>query len=334
MVAVKERSIMCTQPQPVSVRHPNRVQVPAKLRLAVLAIACTLSAGAAANLPSAEAAGHANGDILWTALDGQSPSSPGWSINVMGPNGGHQRQILHFGDYAYDAEVDVSPTTNHMVFVRRGQIWQADTDGTHLRRLTHGHRGNYSPSYSANGRRITFVSERNRVDEIYVMDANGSHGHRLTHYPYNFQPTFSPNGRRIAFVHDKSHYHVWICVVRVNGTHLHCLTHSAVQDASPDYSPSGRKIVFDRAPNKILVMRSDGTHVRRLTGHPTVPSSGRLALNQDPQYSPNGRRIVFGSNRDNNHEIYVMDANGRHERRLTHGRGKDVGPSWGVAGIP
>jgi len=32
---------------------------------------------------------------------------------------------------------------------------------------------------------------------------------------------------------------------------------------------------------------------------------------------PDGSKIAFGSNRDGNFEIYVMDADGSHQTRLT-----------------
>ncbi|HLC97105.1 MAG TPA: hypothetical protein VJH97_07350 [Candidatus Nanoarchaeia archaeon] len=40
--------------------------------------------------------------------------------------------------------------------------------------------------------------------------------------------------------------------------------------------------------------------------------------NWSPAYSPDGDNIVFASSRDGNSEIYVMDANGNNQRRLTH----------------
>ena len=45
-----------------------------------------------------------------------------------------------------------------------------------------------------------------------------------------------------------------------------------------------------------------------------------------PDFTPDGRRIFFTSNRDQQGEIYVMNANGRGEKRLTRRAGDDWAP--------
>ena len=43
-------------------------------------------------------------------------------------------------------------------------------------------------------------------------------------------------------------------------------------------------------------------------------------------------QIAFSSERDGNPEIYVMDINGKNQRRLTNNRGDDWSPSWSPDG--
>ena len=43
-------------------------------------------------------------------------------------------------------------------------------------------------------------------------------------------------------------------------------------------------------------------------------------------------QIAFASDRDGNYEIYVMDADGRNQRRLTNSRHDDWEPSWSPDG--
>src|SRR3954468_15613766 len=43
-------------------------------------------------------------------------------------------------------------------------------------------------------------------------------------------------------------------------------------------------------------------------------------------------RIVFASTRDGNNEIYVMDADGSHQTRLTNNPADDILPAWSPDG--
>ena len=51
-----------------------------------------------------------------------------------------------------------------------------------------------------------------------------------------------------------------------------------------------------------------------------------------PDYSPDGTRIVFTSNRDQQGEIYVMNADGSGQKRLTRRPGDDWSPSFSPDG--
>ena len=55
-------------------------------------------------------------------------------------------------------------------------------------------------------------------------------------------------------------------------------------------------------------------------------------MHEVPRWSPDGRKIAFMTNRDGNFEIYVMDADGGKQKRLTKNVYNDRFPSWSPDG--
>jgi Tol biopolymer transport system component len=52
----------------------------------------------------------------------------------------------------------------------------------------------------------------------------------------------------------------------------------------------------------------------------------------DPAWSPDGKRIAFTSTRDGNNEIYLMNADGSTQTRLTNNAAIDIDPKWSPDG--
>ena len=89
-------------------------------------------------------------------------------------------------------------------------------------------------------------------------------------------------------------------------------------------SPTGRSDIY--------VMNDDGKHVRQLTKTPFSE--------YNPRWSSNGKYIVFernlGPTEKNPHaqqfDIFIMDADGNNERRLTFHPQNDTYPCWSPDG--
>ena len=66
----------------------------------------------------------------------------------------------------------------------------------------------------------------------------------------------------------------------------------------------------------------------------SVADGSVVNLTNDPRenefaaWSPNGAKIAFVAGRDGNNEIYVMDADGNNQNRLTNHEASESGPAW------
>ena len=211
------------------------------------------------------------------------------------------------------------------------EIYAMNADGSGLARLTNNPAYDAFPSWSPDGRKIAFVSDRgDGDDEIYAMNADGSGVTRLTDNPaQDTFPSWSPDGRKIAFMSDRDDENFDIYAMNADGSGLARLTNNPAYDVFPSWSPDGRRIAFtsyrDDENGEIYIMNADGSDLARLTNNP--------ADDVLPSWSPDGRRIAFTSDRDDeNGEVYAMNADVAGVARLTNNPAGDGFSSWSPDG--
>ncbi len=159
--------------------------------------------------------------------------------------------------------------------------------------------------------KIAFVSDRDGINEIYVMNVDGSEVRRLTDNTVDDNsPAWSPDGSQIAFISRRDGNRE-VYVMNANGTGQTRLTFTPEAEFYPAWSPDGQTIVFSSARDgngELYVMNADGSEQTRLTF---------IAGDDfDPAWSPDGQRIAFTSSRLSVSDIYVMNSDGSRTVRL------------------
>lgn len=170
------------------------------------------------------------------------------------------------------------------------------TDGTGDTRLTFHEREDASPSWSPDGTRIAFVSNRNGRLEIYVMNADGTGVSRLTRNLESrgdaYKPAWSPDGSRIAYIGDDGDDGAvgQVRVMNVDGSGDTAITaFRSFTPWGPDWAPDGSRIVFegndDQDVGHLYTVAPDGNDLQ------VLPNTDDKFVG--PAFSPDGTRIVF-----------------------------------------
>ncbi len=200
-----------------------------------------------------------------------------------------------------------------------------------------------SPSASKNGHRIAFLYSVNSnhggpnpprtVDKLFIARRDGSH-RRLVRKFVNLDVeslAISPSGRRLVFSRQRtvanSTQHVY--TVRASGHGLRLVTTGSSADTDPQFSPSGRKIVFTKEAGG---RDHTGIATVRFTGGPghLIYRSGSAS---EPSYSPDGQRIAFVRARPGVlYHAWLMRSNGRRAQPLVRNGSQQFNPCFSPSG--
>ncbi|HEX4561045.1 MAG TPA: Ig-like domain-containing protein, partial [Gemmatimonadales bacterium] len=151
---------------------------------------------------------------------------------------------------------------NHLYSLERSSL-------TELRRVTNDSGPEVEPAFSPDGSRIVFMSTRDGIAQLYLMDADGTNRLRLTNRQQPDQrPVFGADGQSVVFQSTREGKkdgleQIW--TVNVDGTGLKVLTDSGA-NRQPTVSPDGQTIAFisnreNKTPH-VWLMARDGSNQR------------------------------------------------------------------------
>jgi len=252
---------------------------------------------------------------------------------------------------------------------QRYQLLLADSDGENLRIILESPQPIMSPSWSADGEWLAYVSFENHVSAVYVQRVRTGERRMVSaRAGINGAPAFSPDGRKLALTLSGSSGNADIYVLDLATQALTRITEDSSIDTEAAWSADGRFLFFtsDRAggPQVYRVAAQAGEQAKRLTfgvpyaARPRVSadgsqlammmrdgsgyhiavqdlSSGQLRVltrgtqDESPSFAPNGAQIMYASRERGQGVLAAVSSDGQVSQRLKSDRGEVREPAWG-----
>lgn len=195
----------------------------------------------------------------------------------------------------------------------------------------------YNASYSPDGTKIVFVSNRDGGEELFLVGAG-----QITTMPLklttggciNETPTWSPDGRSLYWTSncdgDFELYRADLAYDQDSQggpfarlVNQRKLTDNRTDDRFARVAPDGRTIAYAANPNG----NWDIYFYDLTTGGSYAAVSGP-GNDEAPTWSPDGQSIAYASDGDGDYEIYTLSLNGWRIAQLTSNTAQDRWPLW------
>ncbi len=242
----------------------------------------------------------------------------------------------------------------------------ADSDGHNPQTVLSSRDPLMSPSWSADGAQLAYVSFEKRRASIWAQNVSTAQRRKIASFDgVNGAPSWSPDGRSLALTLSRDGNPEIYLYDLTNGA-LKRLTQTAAIDTEPTWSPDGRSIAFtsDRGGSpQIYQMPAGGGRAQRMTFDGSYnaspdfsPDGKQLAmvhgegasyrvavldiasdqlrvlsdgpLDESPSFAPNGSMIIYASESGGRGVLAAVSSDGRFRERLSISQGGVREPVW------
>ena len=209
-------------------------------------------------------------------------------------------------------------------------LWILDMEDLQPQPLQTTPGGDYDGSWSADGKRITFVSERGGRPQIYSTNLDGSEVVNLSdNFARELQPAWSPQGTALIFVsYRRGNAQLW--TMSDGGENDQRFGFGDTEDTHPAWSYDGQLIIFQRSVSgvpRLVASQFEDRGIPDFRVCQQAPYSGQPMA--APSFSPDDRWLVIETWPDGvDHNIAIMTTNCTSVTHLTLDPAEDFDPAW------
>ena len=217
------------------------------------------------------------------------------------------------------------------------QVFISDFDGSNIVQITRGKYPHVSPSWSNDGKFITYTSYQDRNPDLFIYELATGKVRKLSgSQGLNSGSNWAPKDNLVALTGSKDG-DANIFVISPKGGTRSMLIKGSGLDVDPSFSPDGKWMAF-------VSGRYGNPHIFRAElkwdapDKPRVVKDKRLTYagwyNATPAWSPDSDKLAFaGYDKDiDRFDLFMMDPDGRNLERLTLRTGDNESPSWSANG--
>lgn len=241
---------------------------------------------------------------IYTLRPGNAPRKV--NIGLLTDNRTNERQVFRVSG---GSGMQVSPNGKEFLFIYRGDIFVSSIEGGITKQITTTPEQEVAASFSPDGKKILYSSERNQRWGIYetgIVQKDEPYFYASTllketplivNGNNNTQPAYAPNGKEIAYIENRHYLRVYNIATQQSRTLLtgDQLFANGENDQYFQWSPDSKWLLFDyavpgSAVSEVGIVSADGKRIENLT------LSGYNDYNA--KWMMGGKAMLWMSNRD------------------------------------